>query len=138
MLKNSDWCFACGQSNPHGLRLKNFVYEGHSYWVTFTPRHHHQGWQGIVHGGIVATLLDEVMTRMLWHEGVDAATAELKIRYHRPARVGQHLTATAHRISQRHGVLGMEAHVEDENGNTLATAEAKFMTSPDESEDNGV
>ncbi|MFO7948251.1 MAG: PaaI family thioesterase [Armatimonadota bacterium] len=131
MLKDSDWCFACGQSNPHGLRLNDFNYDGDRYWVSFTPQRHHQGWSGVVHGGIVATLLDEVMTRMLWHEGTNAATAELNIRYHHPTPVGEELTATAHKVQRRHGVMSMEAEVETDDGTVLASARAKFMTPRD-------
>ena len=70
----------------------------------------------------MATLLDEVMNRMLWEAGIKAATAELTIRYHRPTPVGEPLTITAHRVRERHGVMDMEAHAEDDSGRTLVSA----------------
>ena len=74
-LKDDQWCFACGAENPHGLRLSGFRREGDDYVVEFTPQRHHQGWQGITHGGIAATILDEVMTRILYEQGLEVVTA---------------------------------------------------------------
>ena len=83
MLKDDDWCFACGQSNPRGLQLKDFKFDGTHYSVTWQPSRYYQGWAEILHGGIVATLLDEVMTRLLSEQGINAATAIISTRKER-------------------------------------------------------
>ena len=81
-------CFACGLQNPIGLKL-TFRQEGEAYVTTFIAPREFQGYQGILHGGIVATLLDEVMARYVWQEiAAPAATARLEVRYRRPAPVG--------------------------------------------------
>jgi uncharacterized protein (TIGR00369 family) len=126
-LKDDQWCFACGPQNPHGLRLSGFRQEGEEYVVEFVPERHHQGWQGITHGGIVATLLDEVMTRLLWVEGQDAVTAELTVRYHRPLPTGEPVQARSRRQESRGRLVRTAAEVRDQAGALIASAEAKFM-----------
>jgi uncharacterized protein (TIGR00369 family) len=126
-LNDDQWCFACGPQNPHGLRLTGFRQEGEEYVVEFVPERHHQGWQGITHGGIVATLLDEVMTRLLWVEGQDAVTAELTVRYHRPLPTGEQVQARSRRQESRGRLVRTEAEIRDQAGALIASAEAKFM-----------
>jgi len=103
-LDDDGWCFACGPHNPHGLHLSDFRFEGDQYICHFTPQRHHQGWVGLVHGGIVAALLDEIMTRMLWERGINAATGELNVRYRQPAAIGQSLTVRGW-VKRKHGKL---------------------------------
>ena len=81
-------CFACGAANQHGLKL-TFSYDGDAYVTTFIADPHFQGYEGIVHGGILATVLDEVMARLVWEKAGPAATAKLEVRYKRPAPTGQ-------------------------------------------------
>lgn len=84
------YCFACGAENPIGLHLQ-FRREGDVYATTFTAPPVLQGYHGIVHGGIVATLLDEIMARYVWELQGPSATAKLEIKYRRPAPVGEPL-----------------------------------------------
>ncbi len=126
-LRDDGWCFACGPHNPHGLHLSDFSFAGDQYLCHFTPQHHHQGWVGLVHGGIVATLLDEIMSRMLWQQGVNAVTGELNIRYRQPVAVGQPLTIRGW-VSHEHGrLIATQARMELADGSVVAEAEAKFM-----------
>jgi len=126
-LKDDEWCFACGPQNPHGLRLTGFRCEGENYVVDFTPERHHQGWQGLTHGGIAATLLDEVMTRILYEQGQNAVTAEMTVRYYRPLSTGQSVQARA-RLGERRGrLIRTEAEIVDRDGHRIASAEGKFM-----------
>jgi len=80
-------CFACGRENPIGLRL-TFAFDGAEYVTRFTADARVQGYHGIIHGGIVATLLDEVMARLVWERAGPSATARLDVRYRHPAPVG--------------------------------------------------
>lgn len=84
-------CFACGRDNPIGLHL-TFRDEGDRYVTIFTALPAHQGYKDIVHGGIIATLLDEIMARYVWVKYGAAATARLEIRYRRPVPTGQPIT----------------------------------------------
>ena len=125
-LKDMDACFACGRENPHGLRLE-FRFEGDEYVTEFTPRDEHQGWAGIIHGGLTATLLDEVMTRMCWEQGLNVATARLEVRYHKPIPVGRK-TVTRGRIRRRRGrFVEAAAEVYLEDGSVAASGTGLFL-----------
>ncbi|NLC58321.1 MAG: PaaI family thioesterase [Armatimonadetes bacterium] len=124
-------CFACGPNNPIGLHL-HFRTEGDAYHTEFVPTEHHQGYAGIVHGGILATLLDEVMARFCWVSGVPAMTAEMRVSLLKPAFVGQRLTATGRITRRHHRLLLCEASLRRDDGTIVATAEGKFLRVPHE------
>ncbi|MBT8208364.1 MAG: PaaI family thioesterase [Acidimicrobiia bacterium] len=80
-----DGCFGCGRSNPFGLGLDDFELTDDSVTVEFTPHEHHQGYGGVLHGGIVASALDEVMAwSAMLIEGVAVVTGTLGLRYPKP------------------------------------------------------
>jgi uncharacterized protein (TIGR00369 family) len=120
-------CFACGVDNPIGLHL-TFRTEGEEYVTTFQADARYQGYHGIIHGGIVATLLDEVMVRQVWEQAGPSATAKLDIRYRQPAPVGQPITVRGRITAVRRGRLfetAAEARLAD--GTVLAEAVGLIM-----------
>jgi acyl-coenzyme A thioesterase PaaI-like protein len=119
-------CFACGTNNPIGLKL-SFRLEGDEYVTEFTPGTHHQGYDDIVHGGLVATVLDEVMARMLWDRGFPFATAEMTVRYRAPLRVGTRARFVARMTRQRDKMIEAEAEALTEDGTVLASAKGRFL-----------
>lgn len=86
-LRNEyDHCFACGRANPIGLGLDGFELVGDEVQVSFSPRPSHAGFADVLHGGIVATVLDEVLAWAgILIEGVLTVTGTLDIRFRRPA-----------------------------------------------------
>ena len=126
-LKDDRWCFACGPDNPHGLHLQGFRQEGEEYVVDFCPERHHQGWQGLTHGGIVATLLDEMMTRILYEQERNAVTVEMTVRYHRPLVTGASVQARARIREERGRLIRTAAELRDQSGELIASAEGKFL-----------
>ena len=86
-------CFVCGVRNDAGLKLQ-FRREDDLVVAEFLPQAQFQGFPGVVHGGILASLLDETLSRtaLLYEQWV--MTGRLEIRYRRPARVGQLLRIT--------------------------------------------
>jgi uncharacterized protein (TIGR00369 family) len=122
---SNDWCFACGKLNPIGLKL-TFAEEGNVYVARFTPGIEHQSYDGTIHGGIIATLLDEVMGRYLYAtEGRNVVTAKLETRFRKPTPVGQELTIRGWIVKQRGKVIEMEGTVATADG--TITAEGKAM-----------
>ncbi len=119
-------CFACGPNNPIGLKL-TFREEDDSYVTEFRPEAAHQGYDGIVHGGLIATVLDEVMARWLWAQGLQFATAELTIRYLAPLRVGACGIARATAERQGPRLIEMSAVLTDGDGVILARAKGRFL-----------
>jgi len=119
-------CFACGPNNPIGLKLE-FRFDGDEYVTEFVPREEHQGYDDIVHGGLVATVLDEVMARSLWERRMLFATAELTVRYKRPFTVGSRGTARARIEKQSDRLIEMSAELAGPDGTVYATAKGVFL-----------
>lgn len=92
--KAFNMCFACGQKNPIGLKL-NFDWDGKAARAEFTPNKFHQGWSGLVHGGIISCLLDEAMSYAALFEGVNSLTAKMQTRFRRPVQIDEPLIITA-------------------------------------------
>jgi uncharacterized protein (TIGR00369 family) len=126
VIKGSDYCFACGTANEHGLRLKITPIEDGCRTV-FTPPRRFEGFHDIIHGGIVATVLDEVIAWACRLKGYNALTAELTVRYRKPMLVNVPVQAEA-RITREHGrLVFVESTIRSEAGEILATATAKMM-----------
>ena len=87
-------CFGCGDENPHGLRLKMEIEDG-ELRADFTPGPHHEGWPGIVHGGVISALLYEVMENWTYLGGIVTMMRSMDTRLRTPATVGQPIRATS-------------------------------------------
>ena len=87
-------CFGCGADNPIGLRLQ-YRREGDAVVTEFTPGDEHEGWPDIVHGGIITTLLYEVMENFAYQNGTIAMMRGMSTNFRRPAKTGRRITATA-------------------------------------------
>ncbi len=125
-------CFACGVDNPDGLRLKFEYPEPGLCRAEFVPKAKHQGWKGVLHGGIVSTLLDEAMAHALGSYGGGAAssgavTAELKVRFKKPVPIGEKIVLTGRVVGVKGRVAEAESGITDENGNILASAIGKLV-----------
>lgn len=126
-------CFVCGQRNPFGLQLV-FRQEESSIVADFQPREEHQGFPGVIHGGIVASVLDEALgrTSLLGEHPEWTMTGKLEIKYRRYVPYGPLLRVRAlleserRRVLQARGVLTLAA---DENV-VLAEASGLFLPLP--------
>ena len=125
-LNDDNGCFVCGKSNPIGLKL-DFAIEGDEYVTYFTPAKVHQGWVGIVHGGIVSTVLDEVMTRSIHVKGINSVTGEMTVRFRKPTPVGKRLRFAGRVESENGRVIACSARATDDEGALLAEASAKIV-----------
>lgn len=89
-------CFACGTENPAGLHLTFAPFGVEGLQSEYTPGKIYQGYQDVVHGGFIGLLLDEVMVNLPWRrEKRPVVSAEITVRLHRPAPVGETLVITA-------------------------------------------
>lgn len=127
-LNDDGLCFGCGPHNPIGLRL-TFAWDGDVYGTRWTPAPEHQGWAGIVHGGLLALTLDETLSRAaLERHGLHWITAELNTRLRRSARVGVPLVIEARVESVRSKLIVCRGEIrEAESGRIIASGEAKMM-----------
>ncbi len=125
-LDVDDMCFACGQKNPIGLKL-HFNFDGDDYVTTLHVQPEHQGWAGIIHGGLLATALDETMARLLWENDLNAITGRLEVRYHEPVHIGDSLRIRARITRRRPPVIETAAEALNLQGATVAEARAVNM-----------
>lgn len=122
-------CFGCGPANDCGLKL-SFQQDGAGVTALYIPRSQDEGFFGIVHGGIVTTMLDEAMAWATYAGGVWAMTARLEVRFRKPVIVGSGLTVHG-RIAQVRGkVVETAGEVRDSDGVILAEATATFIRVP--------
>jgi len=77
------WCFACGRENPFGLKM-DFEFLDDRVISTVVLDKKFQGFKDILHGGIVALLLDEIMAWSVYKRGIKCATAKLELRLKKP------------------------------------------------------
>ena len=95
-LEDDHMCYVCGRANEKGLRL-NFTHTQRGRLeATVVFSKHHQGLKGIVHGGMMATVLDEMMVNLAWKEGIPAVTAELHVRLKKAAKTGEKVRLEGH------------------------------------------
>jgi acyl-coenzyme A thioesterase PaaI-like protein len=119
-------CFVCGLENPAGLKLVFYETGPDEVMAAYTPPEHFQGYPGVLHGGIVASLLDEVGGRvvMIGDHNHFMMTAKMETRYRRPTPLGQVLTVYG-RLVKRRGRLAL-AHAELRLPDGTVTAEAEL------------
>ncbi len=116
----------CGQSNPFGLGLKFTCGKDGSVTATFLGHPALEGFQGLLHGGMVASLLDGAMTNCLFAHGRVAMTGELNVRYRKPVVIGEEMLIHAW-ITRSSPPLHLLA-AELKQGNCVkAAAKAKFV-----------
>jgi acyl-coenzyme A thioesterase PaaI-like protein len=133
-LPHTSGCLVCGRQNPKGLHLHLHVDESTGAVETrFTPGPEHIGFEGIIHGGVLATVLDEAMVwAATWRGRRFCVCGELSIRFRKAAEVGKPLVIRASVSSARGRFLQTTGEVKDGADETLATAEGKYLALPDE------
>ena len=128
VLPHTHHCFVCGESNVHGLNLR-FETDGQKVHARFTPRPEHVGFKQTVHGGLIATVLDEIM---VWACAVQtrrfAYCAELTVRFASPLQPGDQTVVTGELVNNRRGkIFETRAEVRNAAGQLLASATGKYM-----------
>ena len=119
-------CLFCGSLNPRSLHLEFEASEDGGVKAIYTAPPELQGYDGIVHGGILASLLDSAMTHCLFHRGVRALTGDLHIRYLQSVPFGIALEIRARVRSSRSPVHLLESEI-SAGGTVMVRADAKFM-----------
>ena len=120
-------CFVCGPANPIGLgvafRLENDVCK-----AEFTPAAQHMGYDNVTHGGIVFSLLDDVMANWIWLRGEQCFTARAEVRYRAPLPIGTRVLLEGHCVKRKGRLAQMEGKVlRADDGELVAQASGAFM-----------
>jgi uncharacterized protein (TIGR00369 family) len=128
-VQKSAGCYVCGQGNARGMQLQ-FEHTG-----PFTAEartislQDHEGWSGILHGGVTFTLMDEAFGWCLFYEGISAVTAKVETRFVKPVPTGTPLRVRAWVTAERRRLFTASAEVvsDDDDATCFAEATATMM-----------
>lgn len=124
-----EMCFVCGKANPIGLKL-DFAVIDNVYTSYFTPDERYQSYDGILHGGIISTLLDEITGKYVWvlNDYKPSFTGRLEVRYRRHGLIGKTLRLEGRVLKQKGKLYEMEGRLLQVEGEILiAECQAKVM-----------
>lgn len=133
-VRDDHYCFGCGRLNPWGLKLSFFEDpSGSGIWAPWTPLREHEGYDGIVHGGIITTVLDEVMAWAAYQQNIWAVTGKIGVNFRKPVEVGVALRASGRIVNDRGRILELAGEIRRaEDGVLLADATGTFVRVPEE------
>lgn len=123
-------CFGCGDANPIGLHLEFFLAEDGTVVCTATISDRFEGHPGYLHGGIIATLLDEVMSKVMRSRGVLAMTRHMEVDYLRPVPSGAPLRLEGRMTHHEGRKRWAEAKILNGEGTVLAAGKGLFVEIP--------
>jgi uncharacterized protein (TIGR00369 family) len=125
-------CFGCGALNPIGLHLKFYqLPAGDAVWAPWTPTAAYEGYGGMIHGGIISTLMDEILAWSLYARDTWAVTAKLGTTYRKPVEVGKPVRLIGTVVRDRGRIIELHGEIRDEADDTLlAESDATFMRVP--------
>ena len=129
-LSDDKYCFACGSLNPIGLHMEVSYLEQRAI-SKLSLKQEFQGWHDIVHGGVVATILDEIMAHAVMHYVGKGVTTSLQITYRDPVPVGQEVSAVGYVVERKSRAAvarGEIRRASDEK--VIATGESRFILLP--------
>jgi acyl-coenzyme A thioesterase PaaI-like protein len=139
LLPNSRHCFVCGLANPYGLKLRFYETGPGEVIAEYTVPEKFQGYPGVVHGGIVTAMLDEVTGRAHMQEDPPRFmfTAKMEIRLRKNVPIGQPLRIVGRVERSKSRVATSKGMIYGPEGDLLAEAEVLLVNLP-EDEFNGV
>ena len=125
--EDASTCFVCGPQNPIGLRL-TFRLQDDLCLSEFTATHHHCGYDGVTHGGIIFCVLDDVMANWLFLKGIRGYTAKCDVRFKHPLPTECKILLEGRCLKQRSKLVVMAVTAaRADNGLVVAESEASFM-----------
>ena len=129
---NSRMCFVCGMDNAIGLKLFFYTDDQGRCIARFRPCEEHQGFPGALHGGIISTLLDETMGRVLVPDNVWAITARLEIKFAKPVPLDRELTVIGELTRNRSRAYEAKGEIRLPDGTVLVEGSGLYVRIPDE------
>lgn len=119
-------CIMCGDNNPMSLRLIFEQGASGEVCASFQGNSLLQGYDGILHGGVISALLDSAMTNCLFYRNIEAVTGELFVRFVAPVPYGTRVILRAWLVNETPPLYQLKAELAH-GGTIMASAEAKFM-----------
>jgi uncharacterized protein (TIGR00369 family) len=128
-FNDNDYCFVCGNQNPNGLKL-TFNYNQKLNQVeskVIFPKYL-QGWEDVVHGGIISTILDEIMVKAVEMKELKCVTAEINVRFKKPAFINKTYRIVGRITDFKKRIILAEGSLLDEDDeDVIASAYSKLF-----------
>ena len=126
---NSADCIVCGTKNDSSLKTDFYDLEGELVVGVFTAKNHHQSYPERLHGGMISAILDETIGRAIQHgnKNVWGVTIDLNVKFRKPVPLNEQLKCVGKIIKETSLSFLGAGFIEDNNGNLLATATAKYV-----------
>ena len=123
-------CVVCGRDNPYGLRIRYVLGRDSAISADWRTTEKWEGFEGIVHGGIISTVLDEAMSKAVSAMNCEALTGELRVRFRRPVAAGENLRIRGWVVDKTKRLIKAEATLAAADGTERAHAWARFLALP--------
>lgn len=124
-------CFGCGAANPIGLHLEFYILDENSVWAEWMPTSAYEGYGGMIHGGIICTLLDEIMAWSLYARDTWAVTAKLQTSFRKPVHVGEAVRLIGTVVRDRGRILEIHGEIRlVADDSLLAEGDSTFVRVP--------
>ena len=128
--RTQNGCVVCGQTNPHGLRIRYVLERDGVISAEWRPTENWEGFEGIVHGGIISTVLDEAMSKAVAAMNYEALTGELRVRFRCHVAAGENLRIRGWVVEKVKRLVRAEATLTAADGSERAHAWARFLALP--------
>ncbi len=125
-LDDDKYCFVCGKKNKIGLHLK-FKTKGKKTKAVFIPKKEHQGYINIVHGGILATVLDEATTRLGYKLCLNTVTARIEVNLRKPAYINKKLFLGGEIIKEKGRKVFAKSVLKNDKNEIIADAKSLLV-----------
>ena len=118
-------CFICGQKNEIGLKILFSMADGTAR-AEYTPTRTFEGYKDVLHGGIISSLLDEVMIYAVFSKGHIALTSQIEVKFRKPAKIGEKLLLEGRVVDDGGRLILAEGKILNQGGLLIASGKGKF------------
>ncbi len=120
-------CFCCGRDNAQGLHLAGWVVEGQAIRYDFLAEARFQGWEGLLHGGVLPLVFDEMLGWLSYSLGHRAMTARMEVRLRKPVAIGERLRLTGAVAQRRRTLLEVALSAVRPDGTVVADGSGTML-----------
>jgi len=125
-LRDYPNCFICGKDNPIGLKIEFEMKNGKAAGE-YTPSRNFEGYKDVLHGGIISSLLDEVMAYAVFSQGLFGVTTHMEVKFRKAAKIGEKLLLEGNIVEDRGKLILVEGQILNQEGGIVATGKGKFF-----------
>lgn len=117
-------CYVCGADNASGLHIPFRPDGDNGSRAVYTAKEEHQGWPGVLHGGLAFSLMDEALAWALYFHGLTGVTARVEARFRQPIRIGTSMEVRAWMVKRQRKIVTARAELRSTGDGNPLLAEA--------------